>query len=512
MSTRVLLRGGHVHTPSDAPYTAILVDGNRVGWLGDEDAASQIADGCDRVVELGGRLVTPAFVDAHVHLAQTGLAQRAVDLRQAVSVADALDRLAAHARASDATVVMGYGWDETEWPERRAFTRLELDRAVGVRPAYVSRVDVHSAVVSSTLLDAVAAHGEPVEAMVGFSPGVLTREAHHAARDAVRQLTPAADRIAAIRSALRTAASRGVGMVHEMGAPHINTPADFKLIQAVDEPAPEVVGYWGELETDLVGWLGLAGAAGDLCADGSLGSRTAALEAPYADGDTSGHLYLSAGEVAEHVVACMEANLQAGFHVIGDRAVAEVVAGFERAAEKVGVPAMVAARHRLEHLEMVTAEQVAVLARLGVTASVQPVFDGLWGGEAGMYAARLGPERAAAMNPFAMLNRAGVPLAFGSDSPVTPVDPWAAVRAAAWHHTEGARLSVRAGFNAHTRGGWRAARRDEGGLLEVGEPASLAVWDARLDGLPDLHPDLDLPTCLLTLVAGRVAFEEPGAL
>ena len=183
---------------------------------------------------------------------------------------------------------------------------------------------------------------------------------------------------------------------------------------------------------------------------------------------------------------------------------------------------------------MVTPEQMRMLAEYGVTASVQPMFDGLWGGTDSLYAQRLGVERAAAMNPYASLNRAGVALAFGSDTPVTPFDPWGAVRAACWHHNEAERLTVRAAFNAHTRGGWRAARRDEGGVIATGAPASIAVWDvpgelavqtpdarvaawstdprAGVPLLPDLQPDLDLPTCVLTLVQGAIAFEEPGAL
>jgi hypothetical protein len=179
----------------------------------------------------------------------------------------------------------------------------------------------------------------------------------------------------------------------------------------------------------------------------------------------------------------------------------------------------VAARHRLEHVEMATAEQIAVLGRLGVTASMQPVFDALWGGPDGLYAQRLGVGRALPMNAFASMARAGVVLAFGSDTPVTPFDPWAGVRAAAWHRTESERLPVGDAFEAHTRGGWRAARRDHGGtagVLAPGAPASLAVWDVPgpLDasGLPDLHPDLDLPACVLTLVRGEVAHESPGAL
>jgi predicted amidohydrolase YtcJ len=97
---------------------------------------------------------------------------------------------------------------------------------------------------------------------------------------------------------------------------------------------------------------------------------------------------------------------------------------------------------------------------------------------------------------------------------VTPFDPWAGVRAAAWHRTEAERIPASVAFDAHTRGGWRAARRDDGGVLAVGAPASIAVWDVPGDGggarLPDLHPDVELPSCVLTLVQGRTAFEEQG--
>ncbi|BFO19802.1 hypothetical protein SHKM778_61900 [Streptomyces sp. KM77-8] len=153
-----------------------------------------------------------------------------------------------------------------------------------------------------------------------------------------------------------------------------------------------------------------------------------------------------------------------------------VVDGVRAAAEEVGLARIRAARHRVEHAEMLTPETIAAFAELGLTASVQPAFDALWGGEDGMYAQRLGPERARTLNPFAALLRAGVPLAFGSDSPVTPLDPWGTVRAAAFHRTPGHRVSVRAAFTAHTRGGWRAVGRDDAGVLVPGAPADYALW------------------------------------
>jgi predicted amidohydrolase YtcJ len=523
-----------VHTPSDPHATALCLEDGQVVWTGDDDASAHFVDNADRIVDLEGRLVTPAFVDAHAHLAQTGMAATSLDLSGTPTLTAALDALAAFARRTTFPIVLGFGWDETQWPEQRPFTRDEVDRAVDRRPAYLARVDVHSAVVSSALLDAAPA----LRDADGYEPsGFVAREAHHVAREAMFRLVPPSAREAAILEALTIAAGQGIGMVHELGAPHLSPPQDFDTIGKVRAatPLPEVVGYWGALDgLDLAAELGCVGAGGDLCVDGAIGSRTAAMHAPYVDADTKGHLYLSSEQVRDHVVACTRAGLQAAFHAIGDRATAELVSGFTMAAEVVGAPALVRARHRVEHLEMVSPQDMETLGRLGVTASVQPVFDELWGGPDSLYAQRLGTDRALPMNPFASLNRAGVALAFGSDAPVTPFGPWAAVRAAAHHHTESERITVRAAFNAHTRGGWRAARRDEGGVIALGAPASIAVWDvpgdlvvqtpdarvaawstdprAGVPHLPDLHPDLDLPRCVMTVVGGRVAYEEPGAL
>jgi predicted amidohydrolase YtcJ len=532
--TRILLRGGYVHTPADPHATALCLEDGQVVWTGDDDASAHFVDNAERIVELDGRLVTPAFVDAHVHLSQTGLAAHSVDLSGVPTLRDALDALDKHTRASAFPVVLGLNWDETLWPEGRCFTRHEVDRAVGGRPAYLARVDAHSAVVSSAFLDAFP----DVVGLDGYdTDGWLTRTANVQAREAVFGLIPGSAQEGAISRALSDAARMGIGMVHEMGAPGDSPAEDFARIESVRRtgPMPEVVGYWGQLDgIDQARELGCVGAAGDLCADGAIGSRTAAMHAPYADATTSGHLYLDAEQVRRHVLACTEADLQAGFHVIGDRAVAEVVEGFRQAAAVVGAAALVRARHRLEHLEMIGAEDMATLGELGVTASMQPMFDGLWGGDDSLYAQRLGVDRTKPMNAFASLNRAGVALAFGSDTPVTQFDPWGGVRAAAWHHTESERITVRAAFNAHTRGGWRAARQDEGGVIALGAPASIAVWDvpgdlvvqtpdtrvaawstdprAGVPQLPDLHPDLELPTCVMTLVRGEVAFEEPGVL
>jgi predicted amidohydrolase YtcJ len=189
---------------------------------------------------------------------------------------------------------------------------------------------------------------------------------------------------------------------------------------------------------------------------------------------------------------------------------------------------------QLEHMEMVSPEQARRLGRWGVVASVQPAFDALWGGPDGMYARRLGAARGTRLNPFSVLAACGVSLALGSDSPVTPVDPWGAIRAAVGHHTEGFGISARAAFTAHTRGGWRAAGIGDGlaGTLQPGAPATYAVWavdelvapaaDTRVQRwstdpragvppLPSLAPDAAEPVCLATVLRGETIHRSEGS-
>jgi predicted amidohydrolase YtcJ len=534
-----LLRGGAVYNPAEPYATAMLTVGDTVAWIGSEDGADLHAEAADTVIDLRGALVTPAFADSHVHATSTGLALTGLDLSGAASGTELLDRVAAYARSlpSDA-VVLGTGWDETLWDAAVAPSAEELDRAAGGREVYVSRVDVHSAAVSSALLAAVP---EAADA-VGFRAcGLVTQDAHHLLRAAAFGRVGEVQRIGAQRAARARAAELGIGALHECGGPQISGEDDFTglLALAAAEPGPYVFGYWGELTDPLKALeLGAVGAGGDLFIDGAIGSRTAALRDPYADavetGDPAhgGVNYLDGEQIAGFLAACAEAGVQPGFHVIGDYAMDLLVGGLELAADAVGEHRVRALTVRAEHAEMADRKVIDKLARHGVVVSAQPGFDAAWGGTDGMYVRRLGWERAEGMNPFAAYGAAGVVLAFGSDSPVTPLGPWDAVRAAAFHQTPASRITVRAAFAAHTRGGWRALRpgapgvpTDEQGVLAAGAAATYAVWQAGdlvvqtpdsrvaawstderagVPGLPDLTPGEPLPTCLRTAVRGRV--------
>ena len=266
-------------TVGDRPGRAVHVVDGRIAWLGDAGAAPS----AERTIAGEGALLTPAFVDAHVHATATGLALTGLDLHSSVSLADAVASVARHVAAAPAGIVLGTGWDETPWPERRGLTRHDLDAVVGGRPAYLARVDVHSATVSTALLDAVPGIAD----LPGFSAeGRLRLDAHHAARQAAFGAVGADQRRAAQRATLDACAALGIGSVHEMAGPEVSGAEDLAaLLGLADErPGPRVLGYWGELAErgglKLVEELGLAGAGGDLFCDGAFGSHTAALSSP----------------------------------------------------------------------------------------------------------------------------------------------------------------------------------------------------------------------------------------
>ena len=500
MSDSLLVTGV---TVGDRPGRAVHVVDGRISWLG----AAADAPSAGRVLDGGGALLTPAFVDAHVHATATGLALTGLDLHGSESLRGAVTRIAGQATAAPTGAVLGTGWDETGWPEGRGLTRHDLDAVVGERPAYLARVDVHSATVSTALLDRVPGITE----LPGYSPdGRLRLDAHHAVRQAAYGSVPPDQRRTAQRATLAAAAALGIGSVHEMGGPEVSSAEDLVglLALAAASRGPRVVGYWGELSErgglDVVRQLRLAGAGGDLFCDGAFGSHTAALSAPYADRpETAGALRFDTASLVEHVRACTAVGLQAGFHCIGDAAVDQVLTAVGAVVEELGRDAVRACRHRLEHVEMVSDEAIDQLRRWGMVASVQPAFDAAWGGATGMYAERLGVERAAGCNPLADLVDAAVTVAIGSDAPVTPLDPWGGVHAAVDHTTPGSGMRPFDAFDAATHGGWAAARAEHPeGPLSVGAPADVALWETELT-LSAVLASRGRPTCRQLLVAGE---------
>ncbi|WP_027342383.1 amidohydrolase [Hamadaea tsunoensis] len=520
--------------PSHATESALLVRDGVVAWVGsaaDAPAADEVID-C-RAIAGDDALLAPAFVDAHVHATDTGLALRGLDLSGVRSAEQLLDAVSAFAAGlPDAAVVLGHGFDESTWPSLEQPPAAErLARASGGRAVYLSQASIHSALVTPDLLK--LAEGAP-----GYDEsGWVRRDAHHVVREAAFGQITADQRRTAQRAALEHAASLGIAAVHECGGPGTSSEEDFTDVLSLSGAGlPEVYGYWGELGGAAKAVeLGAVGAGGDLYADGALGSRTAHLSADYLDEHGCGFGYVTAEQVRDHLLGCHALRprdersreepgvhsarpLQGGFHAIGDAAIGTVLEGFAMAAAKLGhlgvsgAEVLREARHRIEHAEIVDKAMIGKFVEYGITASMQPAFDRLWGGEHQMYAQRLGVARSLASNPMGQMHAVGVALAFGSDSPVTPLDPWGSVRAAVNHFNPVQRMSAKAAYAAHTRGGWRAVHLDDDGVLAPGHAATFGIWSAPgglVGTLPALLPELpdeplpELPVCRRTVLRGE---------
>ena len=526
-----LLVGGRIYSASAPDATSMAVTDGQIVWVGAERPGRALHPDAE-IVDLHGAFVAPAFVDTHVHVTAHGLALTGLDLTGTASREETLQRLREHAAGCDDPVLWGHGWDQTRWADETAPTTADLDAAAPGRAVYLTRVDAHSAAASTAL----RAAADPAD-LPGYHPQQpLTAAAHHAVRGAARALLTPAQRARARAAALDDYAAHGIVAVHECGGPDISGRDDFTELLGTDHGV-QVRGYWGEAVATaeqagaLLAVTGAHGLGGDLFVDGAFGSHTAWLTAPYTDRrDCCGTSYLTVEEITAHVRACTVAGVQAGFHVIGDAAAAAVTAAFAAVADDLGGPAVAARGHRLEHAETLTVAQAAQLGRWGVIASMQPVFDALWGGPDGMYVTRLGADRAAGLNNFAGIASTGMSLAFGSDSPVTAARPWSMLRAAVHHHTAGSGISPRAAFAAATRGAWRAGGVRDGlaGTLDPGAPASYAVWEAgelvisapkdsvqrwstdprsRVAPLPDLEPGTDDPVLVRSVHRGRIVYD-----
>jgi predicted amidohydrolase YtcJ len=486
--------------------TSILFGPLGIRWIGSDDEARDVDT--QVMIDGHGLLLTPGFVDAHVHATNTGLMMIGLDLFDTTSAQDLLFRIRRASSAHPGEPILGHGWDESRWQTPELPSLAELDAAGGGQPVYLSRVDMHSALVSSALISA-----EPgLHEQSGFTIGSahLMQNAHDAARQrTLAAITPAL-RERAQRAFLDQASQRGIVAVHEMAGPTISGESDARelLRFSTERPGPRVFLYWGELASsggiDRARELGAVGVGGDLFLDGALGSRTAALHEPYCDDPGNrGALYVEFDDVVDHIVRCTVANVQAGFHVIGDRACDLATEAFRIAAQQEGVAHVRKLRHRLEHVELLSDVSRRTLTELGVGLSMQPLFDGLWSVPGGMYEQRLGRARAHAMNRWGSALRGGGTVAFSSDCPVTEMSPWAQVRAAMLHHDPEERISEVAAVNAHSRAGWWAIGDDDAGVIEVGRPAHLALWDPL---------DADPETCVATWVDGMCSFARDGVL
>ena len=517
---------------------AVAVRGERIAVVGASAevrklaAAAQRSGAAVRVHDAGGQLLVPGFIDAHVHLVDGGFRLTSVQLRDARTPADFVARIRAFAATVPAgSWITGGDWDHQRWGGALP-DRSWVDSVTPDHPVWVSRLDGHMALANSAALRAAGVTratadvpgGAVVRDAAGDPTGVLKDNAQ-ALVDRVVPEPPAALADRALDAAMRYVGAQGVTSVHSMGswadlATFERAHAAGRLRTRIYAAVP--LSSWERLRDTVArrgrgdDWLRIGALKG--YADGSLGSHTAAMLAPFTDAPADRGLLVSApAELHAQLKGADAAGLQPVVHAIGDRAIRLQLDLFERVARENGPRDR---RFRIEHAQHIAPADLPRFAALGVIASMQPyhaIDDGRWA------TAVIGAERARTTYAFRSLRDAGARLAFGSDWFVAPPTPLEGIYAAVTRRTLDDRhpggwvpeqkIGVEDALRAYTAGGAYAAF-DEGsrGTLERGKLADFALIDRDITRVPP--ETIRDARVTMTVVGGRVVYEsggDPGA-
>jgi len=388
-----------------------------------------------------GRVMLPGMIDAHVHVMDLGFAALTLDLSGTTSLEDALARVKTFAEKNPGRPwIIGRGWNQEKWGLGRFPTAAELDGVVSDRPVWLERADNHAQWANSLAIQTAGitaktpdpAGGKIIRDAKGNPAGVFIDNAIALVGKVVPAPRPE-DRDLALAKAQEVLLAKGVTAVADMGTKAADWTA-FRRAGDQGRLQTRIMAYADSVETlelmagpEPTGWLygdRLRMGGIKLFLDGALGSRGASLKAPYADDHgTRGLPLLSPSQLRNLMSRAAMDDFQTAVHAIGDAANAEVLAAIEELVESYKGDR----RWRIEHAQIVDPVDIARLGQHGVIASMQPLHQT---SDRLMAEARLGPERLAGAYPWRSVLKAGGRLAFGSDAPVEPADPWAGMAAA----------------------------------------------------------------------------------
>jgi predicted amidohydrolase YtcJ len=486
------------------------------------------------IIDATGKTVIPGFIDSHTHFILMGIKTlTTLDLSKTKSIDEVVEKVKEAApRVPERAWLEGHGWDESGWDEKRYPTKrdlnpVSLDVPVVLTPYYGHIVSVNSAALKLAGINKNTpdpAGGQIVKDPDTGEPNGLLRDEAIKLIDKVKPPITEELSLQSLRKACEIALSWGCTSIHELGVDTIGLRTyqsarrdDSLKVRAYVMPTARFT----EDLLDSLNVLGLTTGFGDefyrigsakMYIDGSMGARTAVFSEPYNDDpSTKGIFTLSPRKLIERVSKAHRNGMQVAIHAIGDAGIDEALNAIEVAQKE---HPRKDPRHRIEHCEILSDEQIERISRLGVVPSMQPNFVGEWGYPGGMYDQRLGPERLKKNNPYRKLLDSKIRVAFGSDCgycPPWPINPlfgiWAAIR----HPIEESSITLEEAVRCYTLdAAYASFEEDIKGSIETGKLADIAFLSQDLTEVePEIIKDTEV---WMTIVDGNIVWRNSSLM
>ena len=469
------------------------------------------------VYDITGKTIMPGFIDSHCHFLWMGIDMKNnVQLNDTKTINEALMRIKKRiTEAKPGEWIVGKGWDESKWLENRYLTKEDIDPIAPENPVMLSRVCGHLVSINTKAMEIAGITEETQDVKGGHVDKDDAGENTGILRDC-RYLVEAfisPDSLETMVDGLEVASnfalSLGCTSIHDAGL----TNRDINAYQQAEKEGKLKVRanvmVKGEVE-DAVIALGIKTGLGDdlvqigplkLLMDGSLGAHTAALFEPYEDEpSTSGLLLMKPEVLTEKIVRAHQANLQVATHAIGDLAVEKVLDAIQ---EALRLMPRKDHRHRIEHCELTSAQQIERIKQLGVIPDMQPNFIGEWSGPGSMYRQRLGERRDRMSNQYRAMLDEGIRVAFGSDG--MPFNPIYGVWSAVNHPIKESRISLEEAVMCYTlNAAYSGFQEEKLGSLEAGKLGDITVFEGDLTEIPT--EEIRNAKCYMTLVNGKILY------
>lgn len=488
--TKASIHGARGH--GERP-TVLVTKGARIVQVGGQAEQAVASWPGHELVDCGGRVLAPLFVDSHVHFASYALFSAGLFVYEASTLDELFDLIRGYA-ARSAGQILGFGVSEHALIEARLPSIDEVNRVCEGRPLFLVKYDGHSAVVNTAMLESLPA---TVAKARGYDParGILDAEAFYAAVMAISESVsiPKVARNMAVSA--HDLLRHGIGMVHAVEGVGFKKDLDVTGVATMARGLDiDLRLFQQTLEIEKVQRRGLPRIGGCFaCAlDGCFGTHDAALHEPYADdptGQDRGLLYYEDAQVKDFVARAHAADLQIELHAIGDRAVTQALDAFEAALTVFPRDNhRDDHRHTIIHASLVRELDKDRMARLGVGVAAQPGMVSLRQEPLSYLEGILGAARTEALVPIRSLDERGIRVSFGTDAPVIVPRTSTTLHAAMHHPNAGEAVCFADALRMHTRDGYDSSFDDDLGHISAGSAADFLILDCDEEGAPEAAP------------------------